>query len=47
LDVRRRNAYISLPVSPSILFVAANKQDIADALRSVNPTDAALKNNKR
>jgi hypothetical protein len=47
LDVRRPNAYISLPVSPSILFVAAHKQDMADALRSAKPTDAAWKNNER
>ena len=41
------NAYISLPVSPAILFVAAHKQDMAAALRRAHPTDIVKKNNER
>ena len=40
-------AYISLPVTPTILFVAEHSQDIADALRKANPTDLVKKNNER
>jgi len=39
-------AYISLPVSPRILFVAAHKQEMADALREADPTDIVRKNNQ-
>jgi hypothetical protein len=41
------NAYISVPVSPRILFVAAHKQEMADALRNANPSDVVRKNNQR
>ena len=41
------NAYISVPVSPRILFVAAHKQQMADTLRDANPTDVVRKNNQR
>jgi len=40
-------AYISLPVSPRILFVAAHNHDMADALRATKPTEVARKNNQR
>jgi hypothetical protein len=40
-------AYISLPVSPRILFVAAHKKEMADALRNENPTHVVRKNNQR
>jgi Protein of unknown function (DUF4238) len=40
-------AYISLPVSPRILFVAAHSLDMANALRSAKPTDIVRKNNQR
>jgi len=39
-------AYISLPVSPRLLFVAAHKQEMADTLRNANPTDVVRKNNQ-
>jgi hypothetical protein len=40
-------AYISLPVLPRILFIAAHNQDIATALRKAKPTDVARANNQR
>ena len=41
------DAYISVPVSPRILFVAAHKQRVADALRDANPTNVVRSNNQR
>ena len=40
-------AYISLPVSPRILFVAGHNHNMADALRRANPTEVVRKNNQR
>jgi hypothetical protein len=40
-------AYISLPVSPRILFVAAHNHNLADTLRAANPTEVVRKNNQR
>jgi hypothetical protein len=40
------NAYISLPVSPRILFVAAHRPSIAEAMRKANPTQIARANNQ-
>jgi len=40
-------AYISLPVSPHVLFVAAHNHDAADALRRAKPTEIVRKNNQR
>jgi hypothetical protein len=40
-------AYISLPVSPRILFIGAHNHDLADTLRAANPTEVARKNNQR
>ena len=40
-------AYISLSVSPRILFIAAHSHDMADALRRANPTEIVRKNNRR
>jgi hypothetical protein len=41
------SAYVSLPVSPTILFVAAHKRNIADAPRNANPTEVVKNNNER
>jgi hypothetical protein len=40
------NAYISLPVSPRILFVAAHSHGLASMLRAASPTEVARKNNQ-
>jgi hypothetical protein len=40
-------AYISLPVSPRILFVAAHNYDTARTLRASKPTEVVRKNNQR
>jgi len=40
-------AYISLPVSPHILFVAAHSHEMADVLRRANPIEIVRKNNRR
>src|SRR5207302_2510671 len=40
-------AYISIPISPRILFVAAHNHDMADALRAAQPTEVVRKNNQR
>jgi hypothetical protein len=40
-------AYISLPVSPRILFVAAYNRDVAASLRAAKPTEVVRKNNQR
>jgi hypothetical protein len=40
-------AYISLPVSPRILFLAAHNHDMADVLRAAKPTEVVRKNNQR
>lgn len=40
-------AYISLPVSPRILFVAAYNHDLANTLRADSATEIVRKNNKR
>jgi hypothetical protein len=40
-------AYISLPVSPRILFLAAHNRDMADTLRRSNQTEIVRKNNQR
>jgi hypothetical protein len=47
LGLADAEAYISLPASPTILFVAAHSQDLADALRQAEATDVVKKNNKR
>jgi hypothetical protein len=39
-------AYISLPASPTILFVAAHNNDLRDALRKANPAEVVKKNNE-
>ncbi len=40
-------AYISLPVSPRILFVAAHSHDLANTLRAASPIEVVRKNNQR
>jgi hypothetical protein len=40
-------AYISLPVSPRILFVAAHNHDLANTVRAASPTEVVRKNNQR
>jgi hypothetical protein len=47
LGLADSNAYISLPVSPHVLFVAAHNHDTANALRGANQTEVAGKNNRR
>jgi hypothetical protein len=47
LGLADTRAYISLPVSPQILFVAAHTDDMADTLRKAKPTEIVRKNNKR
>ena len=43
LGLADSKAYISLPVSPRVLFVAAHNNDMADALRRANPTEIVRK----
>jgi hypothetical protein len=40
------NAYISLPVAPRLLFVAAHHGGVAQAARTANPTSIVRGNNK-
>jgi hypothetical protein len=47
LGLADQKAYISLPVSPHILFVAAHNLEMANALRAAKPTEIVRKNNQR
>jgi uncharacterized protein DUF4238 len=47
LGLADSKAYISFPVSPRVLFVAAHNHNMADALRRANPTEIVRKNNQR
>ena len=47
LGLADSKAYISLPVSPRVLFVAAHNDNVADALRRANPTEIVRRNNQR
>src|SRR3979411_794447 len=45
--LREPNAYIALPVSPRILFIAAHDPGIPNAISRTNPTEIVRKNNQR
>jgi Protein of unknown function (DUF4238) len=47
LGLADANAYIALPVSPTILFVAAHNNELGDRLRKAEPTEVVSKINKR
>jgi hypothetical protein len=47
LGLADAEAYISLPVSPRILFVAAHNRSLADILRAAEPTEIVRTINQR
>jgi hypothetical protein len=47
LGLKEPNAYIALPVSPQILFIAAHDPGIAQTVRETNPNEIVRKNNRR
>jgi hypothetical protein len=47
LGLGQPNAYIALPVSPRILFIAAHDPEIAKTVSQTNPTEIVRKSNQR